>query len=133
VGYFVLDNAAAKDTAVAYIRRAFHFDASHRRLRCAPHKLNPVGQMIIFGLDNDVYNNSPDEFAAEAQYMRDWRNNKILGVLINIVHYIRTPTQSDLFREAQRAVNALPHADARKFLEPVKPVVTRWNSYFDAS
>jgi hypothetical protein len=132
VGYFVLDNAAANDTAVAHIGRAFHFDATHRRLRCAPHTLNLVGQMIIFGLDNNAYKNSPDEFATEAQYMRDWRKNGPLGVLIDIVHYIRTPTQSDLFREAQRAVNALPHADACKFLEPVKPVVTRWGSYFNA-
>jgi hypothetical protein len=60
--------------------------------------------MIIFGLDNNAYNNSPDEFATEAQYMRDWQKNGPLGVLIDIVHYIRTPTQSNLFREAQRAV-----------------------------
>ncbi|KAG9375889.1 hypothetical protein A1F94_013633 [Pyrenophora tritici-repentis] len=54
-----------------------------------------------------------------------------LGVLIAIVNYINTPKQHALFEDAQRLVNALPHAATTAILEPVKPVVTRWNSYHD--
>jgi hypothetical protein len=46
---FVLDNA--NDTAVAALARTFDFIPFHRRLRCGPHTLNLVGQMIIFGKD----------------------------------------------------------------------------------
>jgi hypothetical protein len=132
VGYFILDNAAANNAAVAHLANKYGFDAAHRRLRCAPHTLNLVGQMIMFGVDGDAYNNSTEEIATEDLYMREWRKDGPLGVLIDIVNYIRTPTQHDRFKDAQRASNSFPHANTDKYLEPVKPVVTRWNSYFNA-
>jgi len=57
VGYFVLGNASNNDTAVAALALAFGFTPSHRRLRCGPHTLNLVGQMIIFGSDQAAYDN----------------------------------------------------------------------------
>jgi hypothetical protein len=132
VGYFVLDNAAANNAAVAHLANKYGFDAAHRRLRCAPHTLNLVGQIIMFGVDSDAYNNSTEEIATEDLYIREWRKDGHLGVLIDIVSYIRTPTQHDRFKDAQRASNSFPHANTDKYLEPVKPVVTRWNSYFNA-
>jgi hypothetical protein len=63
-----------------------------------------------------------------------WRRDGPLGVLIAIVNYIKTPQQYALFADFQRlAHRELPTdapADKRKILEPVKPVVTRWNSYY---
>jgi hypothetical protein len=131
LGCFVLDNASANDTTVATLAYTYGFNAAHRRLRCAPHTLNLVGQMIIFGLDKDAYNNDTGEHATETQYLQEWRQEGPLGTLVDIVNYIRTPKQHDLFREAQAAVNSLPHAQLRNYLEPVKPIVTRWNSYHD--
>lgn len=67
--------------------------------------------------------------------MKDWRRDSSLGVLLGVVLYIKTPQQYTLFEEFQRlAHDELPTNapdDARKILQPIKPVVTRWNSYFD--
>ncbi|KAF1829970.1 hypothetical protein BDW02DRAFT_125006 [Decorospora gaudefroyi] len=81
--------------------------------------------MIMFGLDSDAYDNSTEEIAAEELYIRQWRKDGPLGLLINIISYIRTPTQHDRFRDAQRACNSLLHANTNTYLELVKPVVTR--------
>ena len=64
--------------------------------------------------------------------MRDWRKQGPLGVLIDVINYIKTPQQYSLFETFQHQANAeLPANEQRKILDPVKPVVTRWNSYFD--
>jgi hypothetical protein len=57
VGYFVLDNAYANDSAIAKLADMYQFDRLHRRLRCAPHTLNLVGQAIMFGVDTQSFNN----------------------------------------------------------------------------
>jgi len=86
----------------------------------------------MFGLDEGAYNNSSEEFKVEAQFLKEWRNEGPIGVLVDMINYIRTPMQHHLFAEAQRHVNGLLHAPLHTYLEPVKPVVTRWNSYHDA-
>jgi hypothetical protein len=58
-----------------------------------------------------------------------------LGVLLAVVTYIKTPQQCELFESFQHlARKDLPFADnsnkSRKIYEPVKPVVTRWNSFY---
>ncbi|KAG9385224.1 Dimer-Tnp-hAT domain containing protein [Pyrenophora tritici-repentis] len=54
-------------------------------------------------------------------------------VLVDVINYIKTPQQYELFRGYQRlANNNLPAEGRLKVLEPVKPVVTRWNSYYAA-
>jgi hypothetical protein len=45
--------------------------------------------------------------------------------------YIKTPQQHELFINFQHRANAEVSAKDRKILEVVKPVVTRWNSYFN--
>jgi hypothetical protein len=57
-----------------------------------------------------------------------YHQNGPLGVLIDIINYIKTPQQHDLFADFQRRDNETP---AQAPLEPVKPVVTRWNSFYD--
>jgi hypothetical protein len=131
LGCFILDNASANNTAVAELASRYSFNALHCRLRCAPHTLNLVGQMIIFGHNKDAYNNSDKELLTEAQFLQEWRRQGPLGTLIDIINYITTPQQHELFADAQRAVNAFPHAQRDRYMEPVKPVVTRWNSYHD--
>ncbi|KAI1566127.1 hypothetical protein PtrEW13061_011860 [Pyrenophora tritici-repentis] len=133
LGYFVLDNAANNNTAIAAVARAYDFDAAHRRLRCGPHTLNLVGQAIIFGADKEAYDNVAEQLNTEEVCMQEWRKQGPLGVLVDVINYIKTPQQYELFREFQRAANAeLPARERLKVLEPVKPVVTRWNSYYAA-
>jgi hypothetical protein len=77
--------------------------------------------MLNFGYDAHAYNNDTDEHKMETAYLRDWRQNGPLN-------YIKTPQQHDLFADFQRRDNETP---GQALLEPVKPVVTRWNSFYD--
>ncbi|KAI0603599.1 hypothetical protein TUN205_12197, partial [Pyrenophora tritici-repentis] len=66
-------------------------------------------------------------------YMQEWRQEGPLGVLIDVINHIKTPQQHEIFRSFQTAANAeLPARERLHVLEPVKPVVTRWNSYYAA-
>jgi hypothetical protein len=133
LGYFVLDNATNNDTAIAALAVDYDFNPTHRRLRCSPHTLNLVGQAIIFGANTESYNNVAEQLDTEVVYMQEWRKQGPLGVLIDVINYIKTPQQYELFRSFQHAANAeLPAGQRLKVLEPVKPVVTRWNSYYAA-
>lgn len=131
IGYFVLDNAYSNDTAVAALASKYSFIASQHRLRCGPHTLNLVGQMIIFGFDKDAYENDQDDYKQEATYLREWRQQGPLSVLMDIINYIKTPQQHELFASFQRESNEKAGLPKQDYLEPVKPVVTRWNSFHD--
>jgi hypothetical protein len=132
VGYFVLDNAYANDSAIAKLADIYQFDRLHRRLRCAPHTLNLVGQAIMFGVNTQSFNNDTEEHQAETEYLQNWRRDGPLGVLLDIINYIKTPQQHDLFASLQALVNKQSYTQTETILEPIKPVVTRWNSYHDA-
>lgn len=111
--------------------RAFDFNAAHRRLRCGPHTLNLIGQVIIFGKNKEAYDNAAEEHASEQAFMAPWRRDGPLGVLMDVFNYIKTPQQYGLFADFQRLANRmLPTHGRLKILEPVKPVVTRWNSFY---
>ncbi|KAI1557369.1 hypothetical protein PtrEW7m1_012179 [Pyrenophora tritici-repentis] len=71
----------------------------------------------------------------EEKYLNEWRKQGPLGTLIDVISYIKTPQQYDMFANFQRlARQDLPADDDAKFqiLEPVKPCVTRWNSFCSA-
>ncbi|KAA8615967.1 hypothetical protein PtrV1_11367 [Pyrenophora tritici-repentis] len=134
VGYFMLDNAFNNDTAIATLGAKFGFKSKHRRLRCSAHTINLVGQSIIFGSNKDAFNND-ENLAEEEKYLNEWRKQGPLGTLIDVISYIKTPQQYDMFANFQRlARQDLPADDDAKFqiLEPVKPCVTRWNSFCSA-
>ncbi|KAI1506889.1 hypothetical protein Ptr86124_014175 [Pyrenophora tritici-repentis] len=107
LGYFVLDNAANNDTAVSSLAHA----------------------------NQEAYNNNnnDEQLQTEEVYMQEWRQEGPLGVLIDVINHIKTPQQHEIFRSFQTAANAeLPARERLHVLEPVKPVVTRWNSYYAA-
>jgi hypothetical protein len=58
VGYFMLDNASNNDSAIKAIADKIDFTAAHRRLCCAPHTLNLVGQTLLWGNNQDAYDNN---------------------------------------------------------------------------
>ncbi|KAF7445679.1 hypothetical protein PtrM4_054120 [Pyrenophora tritici-repentis] len=134
IGYFVLDNAINNDCTVEVLAHKYGFNAAHRRLRCGPHTLNLVGQTLLWGKDGDAFNNDARELHDEHDFMEEWRRVGPLGVLLSVISYIKTPQQHKLFEDFQRLAHKELPADAlaeeRKVLEPVKPVVTRWNSYY---
>jgi hypothetical protein len=97
LGYFVLDNAANNDTAIAALGRVYNLDATHRRLRCGPHTLNLIGQAIISGVDRNAYDNATEQLNTAELYMQEWRKQGPSGVLICVINYIKTPQQYELF------------------------------------
>lgn len=90
LGYFVLDNAANNNTAVNKLAATYNFNSTNRRLRCACHILNLIGQTIMFGRDTDAYNNEPENIKEEEYYMREWRKDGPLGVFFSVINYINT-------------------------------------------
>jgi hypothetical protein len=139
MGYFVLDNAYNNDTTVRILASKMGFNASHQRLRCGPHTLNLIGQRIMGSVcqDANAYANEAGKVVAlaeEQQLMKDWRSNGPLGVLLAVVNYIKTPQQYELFESFQRLAHKdLPPSatdNNRTILQPVKPVITRWNSFY---
>lgn len=133
LGCFILDNAYNNDTAVNKLAAIYTFVAAERRLRCACHVLNLIGQTIMFGKDSDSYANAPENTKEEDFYMKEWRKDGPLGLFLDVVNHINTPKQYELFKSCQRqTLHELGYTDASSefpFLEPIKPVVTRWNSY----
>ncbi|KAI2481055.1 hypothetical protein Ptr902_08081 [Pyrenophora tritici-repentis] len=113
LGYFVLDNAYTNDAAVAKLSAMYNFSARQRRLRCAPHTLNLVGQSLIFGSNPDSYDNAFAEHNDEEHFMHEWREQGPLGVLLSIIKYIKTPQQYTLFETFQAHANAELPADER--------------------
>ena len=68
----------------------------------------------------------------EEDYLQDWRRDGPLGILTEIINYIKTPQQHELFEGFQRIANREQPTNDQKILQPVKPVATRWNSYYSA-
>jgi hypothetical protein len=129
LGYFVLDNAYNNNTAITTVALKIGFDATERRLACGPHTINLIGQMLLWGKEKESYNNDKSEAVNEAENIDTWRGDGPLGVLLNIINYIKTPQQYALFEKYQRLAHSKLPADAlaekHKVLEPVKLVVTR--------
>jgi hypothetical protein len=135
IGYFVLNNASNNDTAIASLAQEMSFNATYHRLRCGPHTLNLIGQTLLWGKDGNAYDNNVGKVVAvdeEHKLMSEWRSDGPLGVLLVVINYIKTPQQYKLFTKFQQLAHRKLPIDAtendRKIL--VKPVVTRWNSFY---
>jgi hypothetical protein len=94
-----------------------------------------IGQKLLWGRDDEAYNNKASkaiELDAEHELMEEWRHNGQLGILIAILLYVKTPQQHDKFVEFQcLAHRNEPVGTNLTIYEPIKPIITRWNSYFD--
>jgi hypothetical protein len=75
IGYFVLDNASNNDSTIQAIahKPEWDFDPIHRRLRCGPHTLNLIGQVLLWGRKIEAFNNdhASSDIAEETELMKD--------------------------------------------------------------
>ncbi|KAI1522274.1 hypothetical protein PtrSN002B_012220, partial [Pyrenophora tritici-repentis] len=102
LGYFVLDNAHNNNTTINTLALQMGFSATERRLRCGPHTLNLIGQMLLWGEEKESYDNEETERVNEAENMATWRGDGPLGVLLAVINYIKTPQQYALFEKYQK-------------------------------
>jgi len=74
------------------------------------------------------------ELNEEHVLIKEWRAEGPLGILLAVINYINTPQQNELFESFQQLAHKELPPNAtdgdRKALQPVKPVVTRWNSFY---
>ena len=69
----VLPTASVNDVAIEVLGVEYKFNANERRLRCSPHTISLVSQALIFGNNNNSYDNDKTELENEVAFMRDWR------------------------------------------------------------
>ncbi len=132
IGYFVLDNAHPNNTALEFLAAYYGFRPRHRRLRCGPHILNLVAQVMMFGIDKESFENDEENLPEEEIFLKEWREEGPLGTLCDVLNYIKTPQQYEKLELFQiKANERLPVKDFKP-KSIVKPVKTRWNSYYKA-
>jgi hypothetical protein len=67
----MLDNATNNNTAVLSIAQQMGLNATYRRLRCGAYTLNLIGQALLWGSNNDAYDNDSSELAVESELLRN--------------------------------------------------------------
>jgi hypothetical protein len=73
VSYFVLNNASNNDTTVNFLARKLKFNKLHRHLRCGPHTLNLISQVLLWGRKAEAFNNdyTTSNLDEETQLIKD--------------------------------------------------------------
>jgi hypothetical protein len=95
--------------------------------------LRDYSEQQLAGLKSAILSAFTNKLQTEQQFLKEWRREGPLSILIAIINYIKTPQQYALFADFQRAAaDYIPEESQQKILEPVKPVVTRWNSFYCA-
>jgi hypothetical protein len=76
VSYFVLNNVSNNDSTIQAIAQKPEWDsnATYCRLRCGPHTLNLIGQVLLWGKKAEAFNNNhaSSDIAEETQLMKEW-------------------------------------------------------------
>jgi hypothetical protein len=135
IGYFMLDNSTNNNSTVAIVAQEYGFNATYQHLRCGPHMLNLISQTLLWDKGSAaLFNNDVQELTDEHDFIEEWRRIGPLGILLSIINYIKMPQQHKLFENFQRLthteLSSSASANDCKILEPVKPVITWWNSYY---
>ncbi|KAF7572459.1 hypothetical protein PtrM4_099590 [Pyrenophora tritici-repentis] len=89
-----------------------------------------VPENVIWGKDRSAYENEAAHLEEEEKYMDEWRKYGPVGVLFDVIASICTPQTRQLLERLQceeaESLGVTPH-----IRQLVKPVKTRWNSYFN--
>lgn len=86
----------------------------------------------MFSTNADAYKNAAEHILEEEFYIREWRRDGPLGVFFDDGNYINTPKQWSIFADCQATVGEELPQHQGSHRAPVKPVITRWNSYYDS-
>jgi hypothetical protein len=60
--------------------------------------------VLLWGKKAEAFNNdhATSNIVEETQLMKDWRRGRLLGVLLGVITFIKTPQQYKLFKDFQR-------------------------------
>ncbi|OWT42471.1 restless-like transposase [Pochonia chlamydosporia 170] len=129
MGYFTLDNAYNNDTMMHTVAETCGFNSTHRRLRCNGHIINLAVQAFLFGKNKEASDEALRQVSrlsrreqegavGRAETATAWRQYGALGMLHNLVVWIRSSTQRyQAFLQA--AGRIIPQDNS-----------TRWNSWY---
>ena len=85
----------------------------------------------MFGIDKESFENDEENLPEEEIFLNEWRESP-LGTLCDVLNYIKTLQQYEKLELFQiKANERLPVKDFKP-KSIVKPVKTRWNSYYKA-
>ncbi|OAQ57671.2 DDE superfamily endonuclease [Pochonia chlamydosporia 170] len=129
MGYFTLLNAYNNDTMMHTVAETCGFNSTHRRLRCNGHIINLAVQAFLFGKNKEASDEALRQVSrlsrreqegavGRAETATAWRQYGALGMLHNLVVWIRSSTQRyQAFLQA--AGRMIPQDNS-----------TRWNSWY---
>jgi hypothetical protein len=71
--YFILNNATNNDTTINFLARKLKFNKLYCCLRCGPHTLNLIGQVLLWGRKAEAFNNkcTTSNLNKETQLIKD--------------------------------------------------------------
>jgi hypothetical protein len=128
IGYFMTDNATNNDTCLEELGAGFNFNPLHRCLRCSGHKIDLVARALLWGNDEEAFENQLTNVNVEDADLVIWRKRGPLGKMRNTIICIQSSPQSnEAFKKLQQE-NPL----INKITELHVPNDTRWNSMWDA-
>ncbi|OAQ57829.2 restless-like transposase [Pochonia chlamydosporia 170] len=104
MGYFTLLNAYNNDTMMHTVAETCGFNSTHRRLRCNGHIINLAVQAFLFGKNKEASDEALRQVSrlsrreqegavGRAETATAWRQYGALGMLHNLVVWIRSSTQ----------------------------------------
>jgi hypothetical protein len=79
----------------------------------------------MFGRDKESFKNAPENIPEEEEFLAEWRRHGALSILYDILTSINTPQHRRLFERLQREQD--PESRVKAVIKPIK---TRWNSYY---
>jgi hypothetical protein len=103
IGYFMTDNATNNDTCIEALGLEYNFNPLHRRLRCSGHKINLVARAMLWGVDEEAFENELATVDIEDHDLSIWRKKGPLGKMRNTIIWIRSsPQRNEAFKQLQR-------------------------------
>ena len=103
IGYFMTDKATNNDTCLEELGSEFNFNPLHRRLRCSGHKINLVARALLWGNDEEAFENQLTNVNVEDADLVIWRKRGPLGKMRNTIIWIRSsPQRNEAFKKLQQ-------------------------------
>jgi hypothetical protein len=86
----VTDNATNNDTCIEALGLEYNFNPLYRRLRCSSHKINLIARAMLWGIDEEAFENELAAVDLEDHDLSIWRKKGPLSKMRNTIIWIRS-------------------------------------------